>query len=281
MNRTLRLTLGLFLAAGVIAASQLSCVRSVQKPAGKPTFKLACSVYTSWNTYFSAGKTKMNGELLIEKEAGKMGLLEKKWGVDIEVLDQDYGTTIQNYASGQCDAVCITNMDALNPALGRKSVVIMPNSTSFGADALVVTPKVPDLDKLATMETRLLEASVSHYCFARGLELKGKNVKGYKIINMDPEAIAPAMQQGQAGFDAGMLWNPLLRATLNSRKDCKVLFDSTTIPGEIIDTVVMAQASLDKPGGKDAACCLIDIFYTYCKLAADQATYAEAMKGLG
>jgi hypothetical protein len=47
-----------------------------------------------------------------------------------------------------------------------------------------------------------------------------------------------------------VVWNPFVLETLNRRKDTHVLFDSTTLPNEIIDAVVMAQASLDKPGGR-------------------------------
>ena len=44
-------------------------------------------------------------------------------------------------------------------------------------------------------------------------------------------------------------------------KDTKVLFDSTSIPGEIIDMVVVAKSSLAKPGGKKFAYAVADTFY--------------------
>jgi hypothetical protein len=56
---------------------------------------------------------------LINGEAGKQGPIEKEFGVDIELIETDYDTCITMYASGTTDAVCITNMDVLNPALTR------------------------------------------------------------------------------------------------------------------------------------------------------------------
>ena len=73
----------------------------------------------------------------------------------------------------------------------------------------------------------------------------------------------------EAGFDAVMLWNPFVLQTLKTRSDAKVLFDSTSIPGEIIDMVVMAEGSLNKPGGKAFAHAVIDTYYSVNRLLAD------------
>jgi len=69
--------------------------------------------------------------------------------------------------------------------------------------------------------------------------------------------------------------------TLNKRKDSHVLFDSTKIPNEIIDSVVVAQASLDKPGGKDFACAVIETYYAINKRIADPATKDDTLVALG
>ena len=59
-----------------------------------------------------------------------------------------------------------------------------------------------------------------------------------------------------------MVWNPFVIETLSKRSDVKVLFDSTQIPGEIIDGVIMAQGALEKEGGEAFACAIIEAFYT-------------------
>lgn len=240
-----------------------------------PSFSLAWSEYPSWSTFGVAHKYG-----LINGHKGKMGEIENKWGVDIVLIEADYDPCITMYGSAQCDAVCITNMDALNPCLSRKSAAILPTSTSFGADACIVTG-ISELTALRGKKIYGLAKSVSEYCFVRAVEIKGEKEKDFLFTNMDPGAAALAMQQKQKGYDAIMVWNPFVLETLNKRKDAKVLFDSTTIPGEIIDMVVMAQSSLDKPGGEKFACAVIDTFYAINKRLADPKTRNDTLVSLG
>jgi len=240
-----------------------------------PSFSLAWSEYPSWSTFGVANKYG-----LINGHKGKIGEIEKKWGVDIVLIEADYDPCITMYGSAQCDAVCITDMDTLNPCLSRKSVAILPTSTSFGADACIVTG-ISELKDLRGKKIYGLAKSVSEYCFVRNLEMKGEKEKDFLFTNMDPGAAALAMQQKQKGYEAIMVWNPFVLETLNKRKDAKVLFDSTTIPGEIIDMVVVAQSSLDKPGGDKFACAVIDTFYAINKRLADPKTRNDTLVSLG
>jgi len=89
------------------------------------------------------------------------------------------------------------------------------------------------------------------------------------------------MQQRQEGFDAIIVWNPFVLDTLNKRKDCRVLFDSTTIPGEIIDMVVVGKSSLEKPGGKQFALAVIDAYYQLNKRLNNPATRDDTLIALG
>jgi hypothetical protein len=113
------------------------------KPA---TFTLAWSEYPSWSVFGVADEIG-----LLNKEAGKLGELEKKWNVDIVLKGVDYDTCLQMYGSNTADAVCITNMDTLGPATDRASVAILPTSTSVGADACIAVG-VNDLERVAWSE---------------------------------------------------------------------------------------------------------------------------------
>ncbi len=221
-----------------------------------PSFTLAWSEYPSWSAFGVCHEVK-----LINGKKGELGSVEKKWGVDIVLKEVEYDPCIAMYGAGQTDGVCITNMDILSPALSRPGVAILPTSTSDGADACIVTGGITDVKQLKGKDTRGLALSVSEYCFVRNLEKMGEDPADYKFRNMDPGAAALAMQQKQDGFESIVVWNPFVLDTLNKRKDAKVLFDSTSIPNEIIDMVVVAQSSLDKPGGKEFACAVIDAFY--------------------
>ena len=241
-----------------------------------PEFTIAWSEYPSWSTFGVADEVK-----LIDGKRGKTGPIEEKWGVDIVLKEADYDSCLVMYGANQCDAVCITNMDLLNPSLSRASVAILPTSTSLGADACIVSGGISDVKQLRGKQVYGLAKTVSEYCFVRNLELLGEKEKDYKFTNMDPAAAAVAMQQKKAGFDAIVVWNPFVLETLNKRKDARVLFDSAKIPGEIIDMVAVGQASLDKPGGEAFACALVDLFYAINRRMANPATRDDTLIALG
>jgi NitT/TauT family transport system substrate-binding protein len=241
-----------------------------------PSFSLAWSEYPSWSTFGVA-----HARQLISGDKGKCGPIERRWQADIELREMEYDPCLQAYATGAVDAVCITNMDVLSPSLSRASVAIMPTSTSYGADAAIATPSVKDLQQLCRTPVHGLEKSVSEYVFARALEVKGIDPRTCKFANMDPGAAATAMQQRQKGIEAIMVWNPFVLDTLRKRTDARVLLDSTLIPGEVIDMVVVAQASLDKPGGEAFARAVAATYYAVAELMNQPSTRDDTLVALG
>ncbi|MFN0058180.1 MAG: ABC transporter substrate-binding protein [Planctomycetota bacterium] len=224
--------------------------------AGRPVFSLAWSEYPSWSVFGVA-----EGRGLLNGKPGEYGSLEERYNVDIELKQLGYDECITLYSAGQVDAVCITNTDALNPAATRRSVAVLPTSTSVGADACVVVG-IKDVADLRGKKVYGLEKSVSQYCFVRCLEVAGESESQHVFTNMAPEAAAAAMQTGSADVTAIMVWNPFVMSTLKSRKESKVLFDSGAIPEEIIDMVVVAEAVLDRPQSADFVAAMMDAFYT-------------------
>ena len=240
-----------------------------------PSFGLAWSEYPRWAVF---GVADANG--MIDKDAGKMGPIEKKWNVDIVLHQTEYDTCMIMYGNNTTDAVCITNMDILNPSLSRDSVAILPTSTSDGADACIAVG-METMDDLAGVNSHGLEKSVSQYMFERNLELQGKTIADFPFKNMDPAAAAQAMQTKQANIQSIVVWNPFVLQTLRTREDSKVLFDSSSIPGEIVDMVVVAKDALTKPGGEDFACAVIEVFYEVNKLMADAEQGDKTLVALG
>ncbi|TWT29199.1 hypothetical protein KOR34_53390 [Posidoniimonas corsicana] len=244
-------------------------------PADTPVFSLAWSEYPSWSVF---GVAHEKG--LLDKDEGKLGEIEKKWGVDIVLVQADYDPCLAQYGNSTVDAVCMTNMDSLAPASGRDSVAILPTSTSVGADACIAVG-VDSIDALKGEPTYGLEKSVSQYAFERCLELEGQDPSEFEFKNMDPGVAAQAMQGGDENIKSIMVWNPFVLQTLRDREGSKRLFDSRKIPEEIIDMVVVSKASLAKPGGDKFAHALIDAFYQVNAHLADDATRADTLKALG
>ena len=90
------------------------------KESGFPTFSLAWSEYPSWSIF---GVAHVDG--FINGKEGELGPIEEKWKVDIVLREADYDTCITMYGAGQVDAACLTNMDSLNPSIGRRSTMIL------------------------------------------------------------------------------------------------------------------------------------------------------------
>lgn len=247
-----------------------------KKPAGP--FTLAWSEYPSWSAFdVASAKGYLNGK------EGELGEFEKKFNVDIVLKEAEYDACLTMYGSKQVDAVAITNMDILAPSLGRSSVAILPTSTSYGADAVIVdAKKIKNVKQLRKFETKGLDLSVSQYMFARNLELQKKDPSKFEFTSMDPGAAALAMQQKDKNTVSIAVWNPFVMSTLEKRGDeVKVLFDSTNIPGEIIDMIVMAEDSLKKEGGAAAAHALIAAFYALNQDMADEAKREDTLKAIG
>ncbi|MFO0913868.1 MAG: hypothetical protein U0795_12990 [Pirellulales bacterium] len=241
-----------------------------------PVFSLAWSEYPSWSVFGVAHELE-----LINGARGKMGPIEQKYGVDIELKEAGYDTCLNMYGSGDCDAVCMTNMDAYIVSPSRASVAVLPTSTSQGADACLVTESVPDIEALKKVPVYGLQGTVSQYCFARCLELNKFQEADFQFTNQDPSIAAQNMSQRAASHQAIMVWNPFVLQTLRDRPDVRVLFDSTQIPGEIIDMVVIGADSLAKPGADNFVKAVMETFYSVNKAIADPQNGNEVLVALG
>lgn len=260
---------------GALAAIML-ILPSADALAATPSFTLAWSEYPSWSTF---GVAHEYG--LINGREGKLGPIEKRWGVDIVLKEADYDSCLVMYGAGQTDAVAITNMDVLPPSLSLRSVAVLPTSTSYGADALIVPNSVTSLSQLRGKKVYGLAKTVSEYMFVRNLEKNGEQEGDYTFSNMDPAAAALAMQQRNDNIAAIAVWNPFVLQTLRKRSDVHVLADSTSIPGEIIDMVVVSEKSLNRRGGKKFAAAVVDTFYAVSNLVENPATSDDATLALG
>src|SRR5258708_352284 len=153
------------------------------RAADPPTFTLAWSEYPSWSVFGVA------------EDIGLLAKVQQKWNVKIKCEYMDYDKCMDAYTKKTVDATCMTNMDALVPALTRKAVAILPTSTSVGSDALLAVG-VENIKELKDSKIPIygLPASVSQYTFARIVELNGFKDSDFQFKEMDPDKAAVAMQ---------------------------------------------------------------------------------------
>jgi NitT/TauT family transport system substrate-binding protein len=193
--------------------------------AEKKDFKVAWSIYVGWMPWGYAA------------DSGIVKKWADKYGIKIEVKQfNDYVESINQYTAGAFDAVTVTNMDALSiPAAGGvDTTAVIVGDFSNGNDAVILKGK----DKLADIKgqnVNLVEFSVSHYLLARALETAKLEEKDLKVVNTSDADMAAAFKS--ADVTAVATWKPIVSTILES-PDAKKVFDSSQIPGEIIDLMV-------------------------------------------
>jgi len=199
----------------------------------KDKFNHCWSHYTGWEPWAYADSSG-----IVKKWADK-------YGISIEVkLINDYIESINLYTTTDtCDSVTATNMDALTiPAVGGiDSTAIIVGDYSNGNDGIVAR-KADSLIDLKGRTVRLAEFSVSHYMLSRALGTVGMKERDINVQNQSDADIASVFVSDDMG--AVVTWNPPLQVVMNT-PGAKLLFDSSKIPGEIID-ITFAKTNGDE-----------------------------------
>lgn len=191
----------------------------------KTDFKVAWSIYVGWMPWGYAADTG-----IVKKWADK-------YGITIEVTQfNDYVESINQYTAGAFDAVTVTNMDALSipSAGGVDTTAVIIGDFSAGNDAVILKDKTALAD-IKGQPVNLVEFSVSHYLLARALESAGMSERDVNVVNTSDPDMVGAFQTPDV--TAMVTWNPMVSEIVNLPGATKV-FDSSQIPGEIIDMMV-------------------------------------------
>ena len=204
--------------------------------AAKNSFNLCWTIYAGWMPWEYAAS---HG--IVDKWA-------KKYGIEIKVTQlNDYIESINQYTAGQFDGCTMTNMDALTiPAAGGvDSTALIVSDFSNGNDGIVLKGDGKTLADLKGMNVNLVELSVSHYLLARALETARLTEKDVKTVNTSDADIAAAFNTDDV--QAVTTWNPML-AEARAKPGTTEVFNSSQIPGEIMDMMVVNSAVLkDNP----------------------------------
>jgi NitT/TauT family transport system substrate-binding protein len=133
-------------------------------------------------------------------------------------------------------------MDALTiPAAGGvDSTALIVGDFSNGNDG-VVLKGTDTLANIKGQDVNLVELSVSHYLLARALDTVNLSEKDLTVVNTSDADMVAAFTT--KGVTAVATWNPLL-SEITAMPDSHKVFDSSKIPGEIIDLMVVNTETL-------------------------------------
>jgi NitT/TauT family transport system substrate-binding protein len=225
-----------FLSFAIGMLATLALATSPAQAAERSSFKVAWSIYVGWMPWDYAQQS---------------GILKKwadKYGIKIELTQiNDYVESINQYTAGKYDACVMTNMDMLTipSAGGVDSTALIVGDYSNGNDGVVLKGAGKKLADIKGQSVNLVELSVSHYLLARGLESVGLRERDVKVVNTSDADIVAAF--ATPAVTAAVTWKPQL-STVMAQPGSSLVFDSSRIPGEILDLMVVNSKVLkDNP----------------------------------
>ena len=246
---------------GTLIAAAL-CIFSLAASA-KDDYRIAWSIYVGWMPWGYA------------QESGIVDKWAEKYGITIEVVQfNDYIESINQYTAGAFDGCTMTNMDALTiPAAGGvDSTALIVGDFSNGNDGIVLKGADKTLADLRGQNVNLVELSVSHYLLARALASLDMTERDLTVVNTSDADIVAAFSTDDV--TSVVTWNPLL-AEINALPDVSPVFDSSMIPGEIIDMLVVStEAAQDERLGK----ALVGAWYETMAAMSAEGSEADAAK---
>lgn len=217
----------LLIAIGLAISSFTGGVPVKEAPVPAPKeFTVVWSIYAGWNPWAYAQTS---------------GILDKwaaKNNIKIKLVRMDYMPSIEAFTTPSVDACVMTNMDCLTiPVAGGISCsAIIVGDYSNGNDALIVRNNLT-IPQLKGKKVNLVQFSVSHYMLSRALDMNGMTDDDVKIINVSDSDIGPAFIANK-DQEAVVTWNPLVMEIMKN-PGVKKIFDSSQIPGEILDLMVV------------------------------------------
>jgi NitT/TauT family transport system substrate-binding protein len=253
--------------AAVLAFALTTVTAAFAAP--KKEFNIAWTIYVGWMPWPYAA------------EAGIVKKWADKYGLTINVTQiNDYVESVNQYTAGKFDGVTVTNMDALTiPAAGGvDTTALIIGTYSNGNDGIVVK-KGKTVADLKGQRINMVELSVSHYLLARALSSAKLRERDVKIVNTSDADIVGAFKSKDS--TAAVTWNPQL-LEIKKEPGATLVYDSSKIPGEIQDLLVVNTATLkDNP---DFGKALVGIWYETVALLTDKTdkgkTAREAMAKL-
>ena len=259
-----------FLSCGIaFLALLLTCLPARSVAAAPPTFTVGWSVYAGWNPYFYMAKS---------------GILKKwadKYGVVIKVQRFDYGASLDAFVAKNIDACTMTNMEALDmpAAAGVDSTVVLVGDYSNGNDQVLARNNLT-LAQLPGKPILLVQKTVSEYLLERAMVLNGldSQLHKLKLLNTSDSDIVGAYL-GDKSNQVAVTWKPLVSEILAQDSGVKSLFDSSRIPEEILDLLVVRTEVLKRPDGSGVKFARAIAGAWYETVAQIAAANAQAISG--
>ncbi len=150
--------------------------------------------------------------------------------------------------------------------------IVLVIDVSHGADVVLGRAGLRSMADLKGRRVAVESGAVGAYVLSRALALNRMQPGDVQIVHLESNEHAAAFEQGRV--DAAVTFDPFRSQML--RAGATTLFDSTQIPGEIVDLLVVRDSVLEKSPGSVKAL-LSGWFQAIDYLAHDQQDAARRM----
>lgn len=222
--------------------------------------------HTTWVGY---------GTLYLAQDLGYF----KEQGLTVELPTiEEASMYMAAQASGKLSGSASTLDEILKyrPQFCFKAVAALDES--YGGDGVVVGKDVNSLSDLKGKAIAVNEGSVSQFWLSYLLKQAGMQMSDLKIQNMTADDAATAFIAGRV--PAAVTWEPHLSMVRNKQQG-KVLVDSSSTPGVIVDVVALSCDVIEKQPADVKA--LVSGLYKAVQYTKDhpEQAYAAMAKGVG
>jgi NitT/TauT family transport system substrate-binding protein len=166
--------------------------------------------------------------------------LDKPEQLNIKALEfADPQEITEAYAQAKLDIAQITTVEAVNLCARvpqRCPVVVLILNESRGGDMVVVRPEIGSLAGLRDKRVGISPSSLGPFVLSRALAREGMTLADVRVVAIPLSAAAPRLANGEID---GVALYPPFSDDLIKRGLAVQVFDSSEIPGEIFDVLVV------------------------------------------
>jgi NitT/TauT family transport system substrate-binding protein len=199
----------------------------------------------------------------------------KKHGVAVQLLWFEYAASMDAFAAGKADAVCVANGDSMvMNATGARNIMILVNDYSNGNDKIVARKGIASMKELKGKKIGVEVGCLSHELLIRALKDNGLAESDVTLVNMPTHQAAQVLASGDV--DAIVAWQPHSGMALKAAEGSTAVYTSANAPGLIYDTLTVSPGSLLKRG--DDWQKVVAAWYDVVDYMNNPANEAEALK---
>lgn len=209
----------LFLLTIVISLFLSSCSRGPERP-----LRVGTNVWPGYEPLYLAESLSLYNETRVK-------LVEYPSATEV----------IRAFRSRDIEAAAVTLDEALTLAQTDKDFrIVLVFDYSNGADALLSKPSIKSIRDLRGRRVGAETGALGAYLLARALKTDGLKAQDITVVHIPVDEHERAFNEGRV--DAVVTFEPVRARLL--KKGAAVLFDSSRIPGEIMDVLIVRKAYL-------------------------------------